>query len=489
MQRFIVLSLFFINVLTLTACSNNDAPSTASSNVRIAHLSPETPAFNLRIGSGSNKVAVLNRFSYGRGSAFIEVEASTLTLEALDSGQSQNIFSRTINFIENERQTLLLVNTQDKRKLLTIIDNNLPASNQTELRIVHAAASITQPPVTSANTAVDIFISAPEIDIIQTTSGMPNNISDALANNEAIKLSSIEFEFIGDEINTLSPGNYRIRITTSGNAADLIYDSGSLSFTANTEFIVSIAPSVNNPVSTLALSVLNNKSIIPSRFFNDARVQIRAVNLSPDANNLDVLLNNIQLANNIAYRKSSTLMKSLSGKNTLIVNTANMNDNLINNSIMLNAGITYSILILNNLGNLETLLIQDVSTPTKNQAQVRVVHAAPELKALKLDIYITEPSPNINDIKATFTDLAFNSASNEMNFDISSPTDETKAVQIRVTTAGDTTLLFDSGVIQLHKNREDIITITQAVSDSTKIGLTILTYDNSTNTSSVIILD
>lgn len=138
--------------------------------------------------------------------------------------------------------------------------------------------------------------------------------------------------------------------------------------------------------------------------------QVRFMNASPGEPTLSALLNNNSLASGVAYGTASSYTSIATGTPTLLVEVPGSATSLIDESITLNSGTTYTVIASNYAANIGLGIYTDNnSAPTSGDVNVRVINSAPGLGTV--DVYIVAPGTNLNTIGPTITGLAFNAAS------------------------------------------------------------------------------
>ena len=129
---------------------------------------------------------------------------------------------------------------------------------------------------------------------------------------------------------------------------------------------------------------------------NDARARVRVVHASPDAPNVDVLLDNKVVLTNVAYQTASPYLTIKAGQHTAKINPTGSTSSVITAQATFAGRTDTTILAVGKVAGtgdqaLTALVAVDDNTPpTSGNVKVRVIHASPS--AGNVDIYVTAPA-------------------------------------------------------------------------------------------------
>lgn len=169
--------------------------------------------------------------------------------------------------------------------------------------------------------------------------------------------------------------------------------------------------------------------------------QARVVHASADAPNIDVLLEDSLVITDLAFGSASDYGELVSGSRNIKARATGGVDNIINRDITLRADSSHTVLLANDADDIETIVLVDNRTPpTAGNIKLRVVHAAPA--AGDVDVYVTAPEADISAIEPTLSDVEFRDDSGYLEV----PAGE---YQVRVTIAGEKTVILDGGSLTL----------------------------------------
>lgn len=200
-----------------------------------------------------------------------------------------------------------------------------------------------------------------------------------------------------------------------------------------------------------------------------ATAQVRVVHGSPDAPNVDVLVDDATALTNVAYRGASDFLEVASGTRRIRVRATGTATTVIDANVPLDEDGSYTVIATGLLAGIQPLVIRDTLTaPATGQAKVRVVHAAPA--AALVDVYVTAPGADITAATPVLTDVPFRGVSNYLSV-------AAGQYQIRVTTANTTTVAIDA-TVTLTAGQIRTIVATDAVGGGAPLGAIVLADRN-----------
>jgi hypothetical protein len=190
----------------------------------------------------------------------------------------------------------------------------------------------------------------------------------------------------------------------------------------------------------LALAVLASAVTVAACSSDEpvTTAQLRAVHLSPNAPNVDILVNGAAVASNVAYLGSTSYLSVPSGPATVQVRPTGTSTNVIDETPTLEADEAYTVLAANFVTQIEAIvLVDDRTAPPTGSVRVRIVHGAPTAPAV--DVYVTSPTADLATALPVLTNVTFGVASGYL-------TVPAGTYRIRVTVAGTKNVAIDSGV-------------------------------------------
>jgi hypothetical protein len=341
-------------------CSDDDNNAVIpldSASIRVLHASPDAPSVDVLL---DNQV-VLSDVSYKQASEFLSVLVGTRNVKVNAAGTSTTVIDADLTLAFDSFTTIIATNFLALIEPLVLTDANTPPSgNFLKIRVVHSAPSA--PPV-------DVYVTAAGADI----------------NTATPTLSNVAFTEFSDFLE-VPEGDYQIRVTTVG-SKDLVFDSGTVPLDAGSIFSA-VAVDATGGASPISLVVLTNDPTTPFIEIDDNRARLRAVHASPDAPNVDILVDNALVVPGVAFKGVLDYTDVPAGDRNIKVNTG-QGTSVIDATVTLAGGTDYTVLAVDFAANIEPLLLDDnTTTPTPGNAKVRVVHASPD--APNVDVLVDD---------------------------------------------------------------------------------------------------
>ena len=177
----------------------------------------------------------------------------------------------------------------------------------------------------------------------------------------------------------------------------------------------------------------------------EGQARVRVVHASPDAPNVDVLLDNAEVLSDVPYLASSAYLETSAGDHNLKVNAAGTATTAIDANVTLADGTDYTVVASDLVAQITPIVLQDDNTaPAAGNARVRAIHGAPS--APTVDVYVTAPGADLEMATPVLTNVAFGDVADYLEV----PAGE---YQVRVTLAGTKTVAIDSGALTLESGQ------------------------------------
>ena len=168
---------------------------------------------------------------------------------------------------------------------------------------------------------------------------------------------------------------------------------------------------------------------------------VRVVHASPDAPDVDVLVDGATVLSDVPYLTASDYLGVAAGSRNLKVNAAGSTTSVIDANVNLVDGADYTVIAGGLVSSIEPIVLEDDRTaPAAGSVRVRAVHGAPSAPAV--DIYITAPGADIAGMAPALANVAFGASSEYIEAPAGS-------YQVRITPAGSQTVVIDSGTLTL----------------------------------------
>lgn len=174
---------------------------------------------------------------------------------------------------------------------------------------------------------------------------------------------------------------------------------------------------------------------------DNGHAQLRVVHASPDAPNVDVLVDGKTVLTNVAYEAASSYLPVSAGSRKIEVRATGTSQDVINATVSLSRNKDYTVLAVDKLASISPLVLTDDNTPpASGQIKLRLVHASPS--AGPVDIYVEAPGTDITGISPTLSNVSFKTASDYLAVAAGS-------YEVYITPTGSKTVALDSGSITL----------------------------------------
>lgn len=143
---------------------------------------------------------------------------------------------------------------------------------------------------------------------------------------------------------------------------------------------------------------------------NDSEARIRVFHASPDAPNVDVLIDGGRILEDLPYTAASDFLGIDAGDRRVQVNVTGTDTSAIDTHVVFSEDADYMIVAAGRVAQIAPLVLAtDRSTPEAGSARVRVLHSAPS--APNVDVYLTAPDAGIRDARPVLTNVPFKAIS------------------------------------------------------------------------------
>jgi len=179
-------------------------------------------------------------------------------------------------------------------------------------------------------------------------------------------------------------------------------------------------------------------------YFPPHPASIRVVNLMPETAAIDVQVGGQPAFSAVAFQSLTGYQSYENTATSFSVNVTGSAASLISFSYNLAGEQPYTLVIYGTLTNPAASLLQEVaSAPTNGNIQLSVINAA--INQAAIDIYVTAPGVDITTVNPNFGSVGFHGTSLNLAF-------PPATYQVRITTQGTKTVIYDSGGTVLTPN-------------------------------------
>lgn len=379
-------------------------PPPGEMRVQLLHASPDAPAVNI-LGIGSP----INGIDFKTGSAAITAPAGAYRAVQIDAitpdGTATVIGPVELQLDADNLYSVLAIGDTANIEALVLDqpDTDVPAGS-TRLRVVHGAPGAPE---------VSVFLTAPSADLQAETPVGTFSFGDDLG-----------------PVEVPAGGPYQIRVTlpfTPPAAETVVFDSGEITLDDGANLLITAVQNTNSadalgmtesPISLVVLDGTGSSEIQSA----DTQAELRVVHAAAEAPPVDIVVNGdfmSPLVPNLAYPLFAPLDGFVgvpaAAYDIDVAPTGTMNSVIDVNALPLDAGVTYDILAVNTLAEIEPLVLTDDYRRLATAAKVRIIHASTVAQGVSpdgVDIYIQAPDANgdaidLNTVDPTLENVVF----------------------------------------------------------------------------------
>ena len=393
------LLLLFTAAVLLPACDvfdddDDGAPPPGTDGtalLEIVHASANAPDVNLSLNGTPLQAGQGVPFKAGLA-ARVTPDTNALAVEAIVPGGNATVIGPVDVATEDDtRVTVFAANDVGDIEpiVLTAPEVDL-AAGLARARLLHAGP---------AAPMVDVYVTAPDADL-----------------SAEAPLGTVMF---GDDFgpNEVPAGEYRIRITVAGDPDQVAFDSGTVTVDDGSDLVFAAVNSTLPGDAAVSLLVADGSGVV-ELIDQDTPSTVRVVHASPDAPNVDVLVDDATppAIADLAFGDATDRIPLPAAEyNFKVVPTGETEPVVIDEDLGLVAGVEYSVFAAGLLADLDStaddaqpigaLVLTDDDRPVGTEAKLRVVHASPA--AGDVDLYLVEPAADITDIDPTLPGVPF----------------------------------------------------------------------------------
>jgi hypothetical protein len=143
---------------------------------------------------------------------------------------------------------------------------------------------------------------------------------------------------------------------------------------------------------------------------NNDEARLRVFHASPDAPNVDVLVDGGSVLENVPYTAASEFLPLTAGKRRITITAAGTNTAVIDAELELGHNSDNLVVAAGKVAEIAPIVATaDRSAPPEGSARVRVLHAAASAPAV--DVYVTAPGAEIGGVEPVLSNVPFRAIS------------------------------------------------------------------------------
>jgi hypothetical protein len=346
----------------------------ATAMLRVAHLSPDAPAVDVSV-DGS---AVLEGVSFGAVSDYLEVPVGTRTVTIAAADDPSTVaFEGDLDVTEGAFTVAAVGELSEDtfEPLVLPDDNTVPGDDTARVRVVHASPDAPAVDVTAGGNALFDGVSYQGSGYTEVSAGTYTlNVRGDTSSNDGDSVAAFDVELVGGTVYTIFAAGY---LSPDDEPAGTAFQ----------------------PIATVDAGAGGGG--IVQGMGDDGMggmsedVALRVAHLSPDAPNVDVLVDGSAVLEDVPFGAVSDYLSLSAGSYQVTIQAAGDSSTVVfDQSLDLQPG-AYTAAAVGELaddaenGFAVQLLTDDTSAPADDTARIRLVHASPDAPAVDVTVQST----------------------------------------------------------------------------------------------------
>jgi hypothetical protein len=384
--------------------------------VRIVHASADAPNVDILI----DEDAAFEDVAFLAATALTELDSGDYEIQIdarlPDDEVTTVIGPLTLTLEPDTQYNVLAIGDVDGIEALVLEQpaNEIETGNA-RARVVHAAPG------------------APEVAVYLTAPG-------DLAPGEAPLGTFVFGEDLGPV--EVAAGDYQIRVAVPGDEPLVFFDSGTIALADGDDLLIAAVTNTgpgDSPITLLVSDGIDAVNLLEA----GTPATTRVVHASPDAGNVDVLVNDAVAVPDLAFPDFTEYLTLAPGEyNVKVTPAGDPGTVAIEADLELERGFEYAVVAVGELGvaTLDTLVLVDDNRRIATEAKVRIVHGSPN--AGPVDIYLTGVGEAVDQAEPALMDFEFLAQTGYLSL----PAGD---YDVTVTAAGSTTPAIGPATIEL----------------------------------------
>jgi hypothetical protein len=311
-----------------------------SGQVLVVHASPDAPAVELLV----DNTLVGSSLAFPNNSGYLTVSAGTRNIKVRVAGTTTNVIDADLPITANTNYTVFAADSVSKLKTVVLTDDlSSPAAGKAHVRFVHLSPD------------------APAVDI-------------ALQGGAVIFPNTA---FTGSTVFTpLDAGTYNLEVRVAGTGT-VVLSLPNVTFADGGIYTVFARGFVNGSANQAlgGQTIVNKASTAPAK--------VMAIHASPNAPGVDLLVDNTVSRTNLTFPNNTGYLNVPSGSRNIKINVTSTSTTVIDATLSLDAGVSYSVFASDSVARIAPLvLVDNLTTPAAGKAHLRFVHLSPNAPAV-----------------------------------------------------------------------------------------------------------
>lgn len=323
----------------LAGCKSDDTAVTPAAagpaKVMVVHASPNAPAVDMLV----NNTVVAAGLAFPNSTDYLTVAAGTQNVKVRVAGTTTTVIDANLSLTSNTNYSVFAADSVSKLTPLVLTDDlRSPAAGKAHVRFVHLSPN------------------APAVDIAVQGGGV-------VFSNTAFKGNTA--------FTPLNAGTYNLEVRVAGTST-VVLTIANVTFADGGIYTVFARGFVTGTGSQAlgAQIIVNKASTVPAK--------VMAIHASPNAPGVDLLVDNAVVGTNLTFPNSTAYLSVPGGSRNIKVNVTGTSTTVINATLSLDAGASYSVFATDSVSRISPLvLVDNLTSPASGKAHVRFVHLSP----------------------------------------------------------------------------------------------------------------
>lgn len=395
-RRAVIFTLFMVSV-ALAGCGSKSGGG-GNARIRVLNGIPDANAISLTLDTNA---PIVSGLAFEQTTQYIGIDTGAREFKVSANGGASNVIDTTVN-IGSADYTYVVYGPVSAAVASLFQDSGAtkPNSGNFSVRFINAAAGVG---------SVDLYLTAPGVDINSTSATIPNVAYGA-----------------GSAFTSVPNGTYEIR-ATAANTKQIVFDTGAQAF--SDQQMYNIIALTKGSAQLVDVAVLNIDANGTGSVKQSLLAEFKVVNATSVTSPLNVSVDGALTLSNVPYTGVSNYTITTAGSHTFTVQaTATPGANILTLVDTLNAATDQSLVLTGTAGGLSALVLNDNNLPPAvGHARVRFVNSSADFPSL--DVYVN--------FSKQVSNLTVNSASGYI--DVTADTTSGTAFEFDFNTAGTVT--------------------------------------------------
>ncbi len=380
--RFICRLLPAAAAFILGSCGGGADGSSNTANIRLLNLSSGYESLDLYTNNLDSDTDTRQFTGVTRGtiSSYAALKGDSYALKVRRSGTTGDLLSTSATLADDTHQTLVAHGATNQFTMM-VIDEDIedPDSGYTAVQVLNAASG----------DAFDVYLTGAD-DLL-------SNVSPAISGVSKSQTSSA----------VVNSGSYRLRITASGNKAEVRLNVPTITLTSKGVLTIILTESAGG---VLVNAILLPKQGQPTIYDNTASAQVRVLNVSTGYSPIDLYTSidgsdtETQQVAGVASGSATPYTSLKADTYALTFRKSGAAGNLLSLSNTVAEDTHVTLVAFGATNGFKVLPIsEDVEKPDTGYTKLQILNAS---ASESLDVYLTGAQDTLNDVSATVSSAA-----------------------------------------------------------------------------------